>query len=136
MKISTKVFVLLAMPMLVSLSTLRAAETAPATPEQSHSRVQEMREQRMKKLDEKLHLTDEQKAKINAVWDKTEQDVRAAKKEAAAAERDERRAKLREGMKAARQEVRAILTPEQQKIFDAMPQDRPHTGAHPAGEAK
>lgn len=79
----------------------------------------------MQRLDEKLHLTADQKTKINAIWDKAEAEARAARSEADASAQTSRRAKRREMMKAAHDEVRAVLTPEQQKIFDAMPVERP-----------
>jgi len=98
-----------------------------------------MREQRLKKLDEKLNLTADQKTQITAIWDKAEADARAARADATAEAKAERRAKMREGMKAVRQQVRAVLTPEQQKIFDTMPQDRRGGGPggpRPAGDQK
>lgn len=90
----------------------------------------------MKQLDEKLSLTADQKAQINAIWDKAEQDARAARDDAAATAKEERRAKMREGMKAVREQVRGVLTPEQQKVFDTMPQDRRPGGKRHADDQK
>jgi Spy/CpxP family protein refolding chaperone len=98
--------------------------------------MQEMRERRLKRLDEKLTLTADQKAKIIAIWDKAGQDARAAREDASTTAKEERKAKRREAMKAVHQEVRGVLTPEQQKIFDTMPQDRPPGGPRPSGESK
>lgn len=83
----------------------------------------EMREKRLKQLDEKLHLTADQKTKINDIWNKAEEQAQADR----AAARDEakdRRAQRRDMMKATRDQVRAVLTPEQQKAFDELPPPR------------
>lgn len=78
----------------------------------------------MQQMDETLHLTAEQKAQIVAIWDKAEQQGRELRQEEKATMED-RRAKRREAMKAMREQVRAVLTPEQQKAFDAMPRGNP-----------
>jgi Spy/CpxP family protein refolding chaperone len=123
MKTLTKQILVFALPLLIAVGAARAEEGQPAAPD--HSRIEQMKERRLKRLDEKLHLTADQKMKITAIWDKAEQDTRAAREDAAASAKEERRAKRREAMKAAHQEVRGVLTPEQQTIFDSMPQDRP-----------
>ena len=136
MKLPIKLLLIVAMPLLASIG-VRAADDANAAPAGDHPRMQEMREQRLKKLDEKLNLTADQKAQITAIWDKAETDARAARQDANAEAKAERRTKMREGMKAVRQQVRAVLTPEQQKIFDTMPQDRRGPGGpHSAGDQK
>ena len=83
--------------------------------------MKEMREHRMTMLDEKLHLTPEQKTQIQQIWDKAEQQMRAERDAAVKADEDrrEKRHAARQGVQA---EIRAVLTPEQQKIFDQMPQ--------------
>jgi Spy/CpxP family protein refolding chaperone len=142
MKIPTKLLLLVAMSLAASIG-VRAADNAsdapPAAPAGDHPRMQEMRERRMKQLDEKLSLTADQKAQINAIWDKAEADARAAREDASATAKEDRRAKVRESMKAVRQQVRGVLTPEQQKIFDTMPQDRRGGGPggpRPSGDQK
>ncbi len=71
-------------------------------------------EQRIARIEEAVGtLTADQKTKITAILEK-------AGKEAAAAADD--RAKAREIMMAANKDIRAVLTPEQQTKFDAMPQ--------------
>ena len=107
---------------------VQAAEPTAGAPNAEHSRLQDLRERRLKKLDAKLNLTAAQKAQINAIWDKAEADARAARKEAASTAKNDMREKRRETMKAVRQEVRAVLTPEQKTIFDSMPTDRPGRG--------
>jgi Spy/CpxP family protein refolding chaperone len=125
MKTTTRIFLLAAMPALLAVSPVRADESATPPPAGDHPRMQEFREHRMQRLDEKLHLTADPKTKINAIWDKTEAEARAARTDANASVQTSRRAKRQEKAKAAHDEVRAVLTPEQQKIFDAMPADRP-----------
>ena len=125
MKTTTRIFLLAAMPVLLAVSPVRADEPATPPPAGDHPRMQEAREHRMQRLDEKLHLTADQKTKINAIWDKTEAEMRAARSSTDSSAQTYRRAKRREMMKAAHDEERAVLTPEQQKIFDAMPVERP-----------
>lgn len=105
----------------------------PPPPREHRARMKHMREERLKRLDEKLHLTAEQKTQIQAIWDKAEQQAIENRKEVKA-EMQDRREKRREAMKAMREQVRAVLTPEQQKAFDEMPRmgpPPPPSGAHP-----
>lgn len=83
-----------------------------------------MRERRLKQLDEKLHLTADQKTQITTIWDKAEQQARADR-DAARDEAKDHREQRRDMMKATRDQVRAVLTPEQQKVFDELPPPRP-----------
>jgi len=83
-------------------------------------------EQRLQQLDQKLQLTAEQKEKIKAILAKE-----AAPAKGAGAKKD------RQPLAAAQKvqdEIRAILTPEQQTKFDAMKPGR--RGGGPAGAAK
>ncbi len=66
------------------------------------------------RIDEAVTLKADQKTKIEAIYTK----VAAA---IAALPQDERQAKGRELRAAANKEIRALLTPEQQAKFDAMP---------------
>ncbi|MDB6168134.1 MAG: hypothetical protein JWM88_998 [Verrucomicrobia bacterium] len=125
----------------VCVSTLVRADDPPAdssaTPpagDHAPGRHLKMRENRLKMLDEKLQLTAAQKEQIQAIWDKAEADGKALREDNATA-RDDRREKMRDRMQATRAQVRAVLTPEQQKTFDAMPPEhlRRH-GAGPDGE--
>jgi Spy/CpxP family protein refolding chaperone len=72
-------------------------------------RMQGMLDQRLKQLDENLKLTDDQKQKIKDIWSK---EAAAAKNSAT---KDRRAAFM-----AVHNEIRAVLTPEQQTKFDAM----------------
>jgi len=80
-------------------------------------------ERRMERLDQALQLTAEQKARIEAIWRKAEGDVAEIREEGKLRKRKQRR-EMREVMQEARAAVRDVLTPEQQKIFDAMPRER------------
>lgn len=136
MKLYAKFLPALAFALLAVTPAIRAETTAPssATPSQN-PKWQQMREQRLQQLDQTLHLTADQKAKINAIWDKAAEDAKASIKDEKAgrramrAERRERRQMLRQ----TQQQIRGVLTPEQQKLFDQMP--RPARGAHPSAGA-
>ncbi|MBC7367944.1 MAG: hypothetical protein H7343_14220 [Undibacterium sp.] len=124
MKTSPKlVLTLLALGLGVTAPTARAAnqptvEVAPqVTPEKSHHPVAEKRVKKAvaahdKTLTEKLKLTAEQQEKLAALRKEQGEELKAAQGD---------RGKLREAAVASRAQVRAILTPEQQKEFDAMP---------------
>jgi len=71
-------------------------------------------------LDEKLHLTDAQKQQITGIWADAEQKGKALRGDDSLS-KDDRRAKMREIMKASQAQVRAVLTPEQQTTFDSLP---------------
>ena len=139
MKTAFKFISLSAFALLVFSPLVRAADATPPPPPADapppHHRLKEMRERRMKHLDENLALTVEQKAQINAIWDKAEAEAKAMHEEAGAAA-EERRGKRREAMKAIRAQVREVLTPEQQKKFDALPPERPGFGRGGDGEHK
>ena len=69
-------------------------------------------------------LSSEQKTKIEAVIAKQREQMQALQN----ASQEERGAKMREIMQAGRTEIRAVLTPEQQKKFDEMPTGRGQGG--------
>ena len=73
-------------------------------------------EQRIERLEQAVgSLSDSQKSKIKAIYAKSAADMQAIPQE-------ERGEKMRPMMQAAQKEIRAVLTPEQQTKFDAMPQ--------------
>lgn len=73
-------------------------------------------EQRIERLEQAVGtLTAEQKSKITAIYAKASEKIQALPQE-------ERREKAMEIYQASAKEVRAVLTPEQQKKFDEMPQ--------------
>lgn len=72
-------------------------------------------EARVTQIDEAVKLTADQKTKITAILTKARDDMQALAQE-------ERRTKGQEIMQNANKEIRALLTPEQQAKFDALPQ--------------
>ena len=77
-------------------------------------------EQRIKELKAKLGLTDAQVEQIKTILKGQMQAMRDIREDDSLSD-DDRRAKLMALMKSSHDQVRAILTPDQQKIFDAMP---------------
>jgi periplasmic protein CpxP/Spy len=78
-------------------------------------------EDRVKQLDEALKLTDDQKTKITDLL-KTQQEKGQALRADQSMSREDRRAKMMEIGKATQDGIRALLTPDQQTKFDALPQ--------------
>jgi Spy/CpxP family protein refolding chaperone len=124
----------------LALAPLARAEDAPATPpappagEHPHGGHGDRAKKRLAMLDEKLHLTDAQKQQITGIWTAAEQQGKALRADDSLS-KDDRRAKMGEIMKATHAQVRAVLTPDQQTTFDAMPppEMRGHRGP-PKGE--
>lgn len=77
-------------------------------------------EERIKTIDDAVKLNDEQKGKIADLLKKQQEQMQALRKDGGLA-REERRAKAESIMKETIAAVRALLTPEQQAKFDAMP---------------
>jgi len=113
---------LLALGLLAAAPITRAAdEPAPAPKHQKGEKGEKgkrgaagMAKQRMNDIDAAVGLSSDQKEKVTAIWAKEA----AAMKEIPAGER---RGKAVDAMKSTRDQVRAVLTPEQQAKFDAMP---------------
>jgi Spy/CpxP family protein refolding chaperone len=83
----------------------RSRASGPAARERAmHERFENMRRE--------LNLTDEQTAAVRAIIDDTRNEYRAL--------RAELRPRFEEPRQKARAKIRALLTPEQQKKFDAM----------------
>lgn len=100
----------------LSLIALGLAVSAPlANAQENKGKGKMSPEERVKYLDETLKLTDAQKAKLTDIFVKQAEKMQGVPKE-------ERRAKGDELRKAAREEIRALLTPEQLKKYDEMPQ--------------
>jgi len=72
--------------------------------------------ERLKAMKEKLNLTDEQSDKVKAILEKSAENFKSLQADTTIA-RQEKMAKYREAAKAASEEVLAVLTPEQQKIY-------------------
>jgi Spy/CpxP family protein refolding chaperone len=78
-------------------------------------------EARVEQLDKALTLTAEQKTKITAIYTKSAEEMRAAMRDGGG-DREAAREKMMAAMQKTRGEVRALLTDEQKKKFDDMPQ--------------
>lgn len=124
---------------LLALAPLARADEPPATPppapagQYRHQDRATMRANRLKELTEKLSLTDAQQQSIKAIWSASEQQGKALRDDEALSPED-RKAKRAAIMKSSHDQVRAMLTPDQQKTFDAMPKDHPgRRGPHQAG---
>lgn len=103
---------------LLAASVLRAAEpTSPSAgkpdrPPGRPERREEMREN-AQKMAEELNLTDEQKAKTKAIHDQTGDALKAIHKDASLSE-EQKREKAKALRDSTQEQVRALLTPEQQ----------------------
>ncbi len=148
MNIRRKTITLLALTCVLTSPVLRADDTPPPPPpadqpppppaEHGHDRMKKMREHRLQMLDEKLHLAADQKTQIEAIFTKADEQGRAIRQDESLAPED-KRAKSRDLRKATHDQIRAVLTADQQKIFDTLKEDRPphdkggaHDGPPPA----
>ena len=75
--------------------------------------------ERLKTLTEKLGLTEEQQGKIKAIFEKNAPKAKELREDAALSKED-KRAKLAELRKGEAEEIRAVLTPEQQEKMKAL----------------
>ncbi|MSU22537.1 MAG: hypothetical protein EXS32_01820 [Opitutus sp.] len=134
MKMTVKFLLsLLALGLVASSPTLSAqekpvtgtstpTETPAATPAKGKGKggargaAQVSPEQRIADLDKTVTLTDEQKTKVREIFTKADTEAQTLSKKDA-------RTKLPGTLQAARTDVRALLTDDQQKKFDAMPSD-------------
>ncbi|MDD2763255.1 MAG: Spy/CpxP family protein refolding chaperone [Opitutaceae bacterium] len=120
-----------------ALPSVRAADSpaAPAAGDQTPApRWQHGPGERLQRLGEVLNLTPEQKDQVAAIFKADGPQGRAIMNDTSLS-RAERRARMREFRKDMRAKIRAVLTPEQQQKFDAMPR-RGHgpQGRRPADE--
>lgn len=104
----------------ISVTPPAGEKNASAKKEHDGKYLKQALEKRMQQLDENLKLTAEQKQKIKAIWEKQAAELKDLTPE-------ERRDRRRETLMAIRNEVRGVLTPEQQKKFDSMK----HEGGRP-----
>ena len=75
--------------------------------------------ERLKAMSEKLGLTDDQKEKVKAIFEKNQPKIKEVRADTALAQ-EEKRKKLMEIRKAEMEEIRALLTPEQQEKMKEM----------------
>lgn len=98
-------------------------------------RQQESPEERVNHMKETLGLTDDQSAKLLAIFQKSRESGKALREDTATPQ-DQKRAKFEELMKSTREEVAAVLTPEQKQKFEAeMAKRRAERGAQGGGAA-
>jgi hypothetical protein len=83
-------------------------------------------------LTEKLTLTEDQQKTVGDIISSSEGQMRALRGDESLSKED-RHAKMKEILGTTRQQIRAALTPDQQKIFDALP--RNERGDKPAAAA-
>ncbi|HWA85290.1 MAG TPA: hypothetical protein VG710_03635 [Opitutus sp.] len=132
MKTIAKLFPVLAVAVLsISLSSALRADDAPATPPpadapKADTQLSPRLEQRIKYLDENLKLTSDQKAQVTGILSKAQDQLRGEKAKLDTETRRARRQRFREVMQGAHEQVRALLTPDQQKVFDALPMQGRH----------
>ena len=118
MNVRTFLLTALATAAIASTTTLQAQDD-----KKGRGRGMMSPEQRIERLEQAVgSLTEDQKTKIKAIYAKSAEKMQALPQE-------ERREKGMEIMEASRKEVRAVLTAEQQKKFDDMPQGGPGGGA-------
>ena len=79
-------------------------------------------DERVAQLDKAVSLTAEQKPKIKEIYTKAEEQMREAFRGGGGGDRETARNKMVEMMRKTREDVRALLTDEQKKKFDEMPQ--------------
>ena len=78
-------------------------------------------DERVAQLDKALTLTEEQKTKIKDIYTKSGEEMRAVFRESGG-DREAARNKMMELMRKTREDIRALLTDEQKKKFDELPQ--------------
>jgi protein CpxP len=129
-----------------ALPAARAADEAPpAAPASPNAAAQPDRPerrgprmdpaQRLQRLTEVLGLTEDQQAKIKSIFQEEAGKSQAIMDDSSLS-REDRRAKRQELRTDMQARVRAMLTPEQQTTFDAMPRPgRGPRGEGPAGES-
>lgn len=116
-----KQIIMAAALLMISVSVALAQETAPKMRDgaQRKEHVGE-KHQRLEEMKAELQLTDEQVAKIKEIHKANKPSEKPDRANMTADEKAEMRAKHQEEMK----QVRAVLTPEQQKKFDQMHDER------------
>jgi hypothetical protein len=103
-----------------------AAPSATNTPAPRHRRPYSLPE-----LTQKLGLSPEQQAKVGSIIDSAKSQAKAVRADTTLSKED-RRAKMVEIMRTARDQIRADLTLDQQAQFDTLPRPGGGQGAPPA----
>jgi len=76
-------------------------------------------EQQVQRLDAAVKLTDDEKTKATDIYKKAQTDLQSLR--GGGGTREEMQAKQQDIQKSVHDQIRALLTPDQQKAFDAMP---------------
>jgi Spy/CpxP family protein refolding chaperone len=132
---------LAALTLVVAIPFTRAQDKSTPLPppppgEQGEGKHEGMRKgprgDRLKMLAEKLSLTEDQKTKIKPI---VEDEMQAMKtlRDDTTLDKDAKSAKMQEIRKAHRDQIVAILTPDQQKKFEEIKDDRGPGGRGPGG---
>lgn len=106
-------------------------QTSPPPPPPPHHR---MRGPSAEELKAKLNLTDDQYTKVAAIISSTREQAKAIHEDDSLGD-DDKRAKMMDLMKSTHDQIRALLTPDQQKIYDSMMPKRGPGGPPPGPPA-
>ena len=121
MKLSLKSIISALSLGVIAASPLARSQEAPPPPNpDDHSAPPPRARGLTEQLKEKLNLTDEQSSQVMAIFGKQKEAMMALRDDDSLSAED-RRARMKEFMKSTHDQIRALLTPAQQKIFDAMP---------------
>ena len=102
--------------LIATSASVFAEDEKPKAPERPAARAPG---ERLKMLTEKLGLTEEQQGKIKEIFAKNMPKAKEVREDAALSQED-KRAKMMELRKAEAEEIRAVLTPEQQEKMKAL----------------
>jgi periplasmic protein CpxP/Spy len=131
MKASLKLIVSILALGFAGASLAQAADEAPKSdqpakgPRPERGEMRGNAQNRVKEISEQLGLTEDQKTKVADILKASAGDFKAARGD---------REKMVELMKAQREQIRAVLTPEQQTKFDSMKQEGRRAGGKPNGK--
>ena len=89
-------------------------------------------DERVKMLTERLNLTPEQQTKVRTIMEDQQKEMTALRENTSMTEQ-ERRSKMQEIHRNGMEQVRSILTPEQQQKMQQMHQNMEHRGEHENG---
>lgn len=125
MKTFTK-FLLLSLALAASLPVINAADPAPTAPAHQtvtgpHRPMRNLKQRQalQQQMAKKLHLSAEQRTQLKASRAKTADALKAIRADTTLSA-DQKKAKARETLQAARAEMRSVLTPDQLKKWDKL----------------
>jgi len=120
----SSIFAAFALALVAAGPLARAQDTPPAAPSGGDDQApppphRHMRGPSAEELKAKLNLTDDQYTKVVAIISATKEKAMAIRDDDSL-EDDDKRAKMMDLMKTTHDQIRALLTPDQQKIYDSM----------------